>query len=632
MSMSTSLLSAISGLKAQQTLLDVVSANVANVNTTGYKSATVSFADLLSQTAAGAGASGSAQVGLGVRVSAITPSLAQGTLAATGAPTDLAINGSGYFVTQSAGQTIYTRDGGFRFDGSGRLVNATGASVMGWTAATPANNPLGPLALNASNPAAIGPISIPAGTTIPARQTSSISLAGNLDAGATAANLVNSLGQPGTVQLTVVDGAGGTTSPVVGQITLPMTATDSLGNQHKLSMTLTNLSGTQVPGAAAGTLYDNNTWAWTVNTDPADQSVHLALDNSTYTDPASGQLVRASSSGLVNFGTNGSVNYVTYQDRNAEHFGSNPGGTQANDPNIPGGNLFPQPPGVPGAWAAAANADVANRDVIGFSGATVPAAAAGPNFFNAQNFDLTKLPIVLAFQNVPAGSPLPPQGTTAGTLVNMNVGGTGLMQSWYTQSVSINFGTPSAITAANVSAAGAPGDSANGLDYAANPTGITSLNNGLRDGLTQDTSGTVQNTAYVPHFTARLDAQDGSAPATLQSLSVDQEGRVVGAFSDGRQVPLAQVAVATFANPGGLARAGDNGLVATANSGIPDITTAGQGDAGSVVSGFVEQSDVDLLTQMTNMLIGQRSFEANARLITASDSTTQTLINMTRQA
>jgi len=630
MSLSTSLLSAISGLQAQQTLLDVVSANVANVNTDGYKSATVSFADLLSQTAGGAGASGLAQVGLGVQVNAITPSQGQGPLAATGVPTDLAINGSGYFVTQTGGQTTYTRDGGFRFDGTGRLVNATGAAVMGWSAATPANDPLGALSLNASNPAAIGPISIPAGYRLPARQTSTLSLGGNLDAGATAANLVNSQGQPGTVQLTIVDGAGGTTTPIVGQDTLPMTAVDSLGNQHKLSMTLTNLSGTQIPGAAAGMVYDNNTWTWTVNTDPADSTVHLALDNSTYTDPVSGQQVRASSSGLVNFNTNGSVNYVTYQDRNAEHFGTNPAGTQANDPNIPGGNPFPQPPGVPGAWAAAANADVANRDVIGFSGATVPAGAAGPAFFNTQNFALTRLPIVLAFQNVPAGSPLPPAGTTAGTLVNMNVGGTGLMQSWYTQSVSINFGTPSTITAANVAAAGAPGDSGNGLDYAANPTGIASLNNGLRDGLTQDASGVMQNTAYLPRSTARLDAQDGSVPATLQSLSVDQAGRVVGAFSDGRQVVLAQVAVATFANPGGLARAGDNGLVATANSGIPEIGVAGQDAAGSIVSGFVEQSDVDLLTQMTNMLIGQRSFEADARLITASDRTTETLINMTR--
>jgi flagellar hook-basal body protein len=244
---------------------------------------------------------------------------------------------------------------------------------------------------------------------------------------------------------------------------------------------------------------------------------------------------------------------------------------------------------------------------------------------------MTKLPIVLMYQAVPPGTPTPPVGTTAGTLVKVNYTDmtttAATPTQWFVQKVNVNFGTVSTLTGEDLD----PDDDGilGSLTSPDQKTEITQ-NNAKRDGLTQDATGTTVNGVYTPHFTARLLAQDGRAGATLQSVSVDVTGRVVGSYNDGTQQELAQLAVASFANPGGLARVGDNHFAPTSNSGAPEIGTAGTGDLGTIEAGTLEQSNVDLLTQMTNMMIGQRSFEANARMITASDRVLDTLINLTR--
>jgi len=777
MALVSSLFTAISGMRNQQTLLDVISNNVANVNTVGFKAGRVQFRDLLSQTIQGASGNNSTtnqgginpiQSGAGVSVAAIDTLQTQGTFQATGNSTDMAINGDGFFVTQTGNSQTYTRAGSFRFDSNGMLVDPSGGLIQGWSAAVPTTNPLGKLTVDSSNPAAIGNIQIKPGETISASQTSNVALVGNLDAGATAANLVNSAGVANTTQITSYDYTPGN-PPIetphtytVGQFKIPFTVYDSLGNAHTLTGTLTNLSNTQIPEAAAvnpvtgaPNVYDNNTWAWTVDTDASDTTVHLALDNSTYTDPVSGQLVRASSSGLIHFNNNGSLDWVTYGDRNAEHFGTHFDQLSANDPNIPGGNALPalplpnpltEPNAGAGTWADIANEDIHNSTAIGFEGATVPAAdflgasdqsvspfnvPAGTNQpfdnpgvlqFNLGGaapapvqdaFSLMKLPIVLCYQNVPAGTPLPPANTTVGQLVNMDVGGMNeastsaaggpggggfpaAQQQWYVQKFDINWGTTSVITqadfdrnadiinnaGANPNGAGAlntvnetPGSPTPATDStgdgqmdgahtdlssfgafgpSGNVTGGTGASIGdridtlempwdprvvrsslgKRDGLTQDTTGSFLAGVYTPNFTARLLSQDGYSQGILQSVSVDSTGMITGVFNtkQGTSVnqDLARVAIATFTNPSGLAKVGDTHFAVTANSGSPVISTALSGDAGSVVSGVVEQSNVDLSVELTNMIVAQRGFEANARLITTSDSILNTLVQLGR--
>jgi flagellar hook protein FlgE len=141
-----SLFSAISGLRANQTMLDVTGNNIANANTAGFKSSNIIFQDTLSQmlTAAGApsddpaapgGGTNPMQVGLGVQVGGITTSFNQGSQQTTGKPTHLMIQGDGFFMVQRNGEELYTRLGAFNFDGDGNLVTLDGDLVMGYDSA-----------------------------------------------------------------------------------------------------------------------------------------------------------------------------------------------------------------------------------------------------------------------------------------------------------------------------------------------------------------------------------------------------------------------------------------------------------------------------------------------------------------
>ncbi|QCX32346.1 flagellar basal-body rod protein FlgF [Caloramator sp. E03] len=136
-----SLFSGVSGMRNQQTKLDVIGNNIANVNTTAFKGARVTFKDMLNQTLQGASDSASGkgginpkQVGLGVAIAAVDTNMNQGALQSTGRSTDLAIEGNGFFVISDGNETRYTRDGSFSIDKNGYLVTSEGYHVMGLTA------------------------------------------------------------------------------------------------------------------------------------------------------------------------------------------------------------------------------------------------------------------------------------------------------------------------------------------------------------------------------------------------------------------------------------------------------------------------------------------------------------------
>jgi flagellar hook protein FlgE len=142
-----SMYSAVSGLRNHQIMLDVVGNNIANVNTFGFKAGRAVFEDNLSQIVRGAsapvpasaGVAGSgvggtnpAQIGLGVRLGAITNVFTQGGLQVTNQVTDVAVSGDGFFVVKKAGAQLYTREGAFNFDTDGNLVTSSGNYVQGW--------------------------------------------------------------------------------------------------------------------------------------------------------------------------------------------------------------------------------------------------------------------------------------------------------------------------------------------------------------------------------------------------------------------------------------------------------------------------------------------------------------------
>jgi flagellar hook protein FlgE len=130
--------------------------------------------------------------------------------------------------------------------------------------------------------------------------------------------------------------------------------------------------------------------------------------------------------------------------------------------------------------------------------------------------------------------------------------------------------------------------------------------------------------------TAAVLSQNGSTMGTLQSYSIAPDGTVNGVFSNGLKQPLAQLALVAFNNPGGLEKVGNTMFRSTVNSGTERIGTAGTGGRGLLAGGVTEMSNVDLAAEFTSLIISQRGFQANSRVITASDEILQDLVNMKR--
>ena len=187
-----SLFAGISGLNANATAMSIIGDNIANVNTPAFKSNRASFATVLSQSLEGASGN---EIGRGVRFWGASPSWSQGSLENTSNPTDLAVNGKGFFVVQDdSGTNYYTRAGQFNFDRDGFLANPDGLVVQGYEVT--AIDPDGTFTLGG-----IADVNVPGESTSPPLPTSIFTLDVNLDAG-------TPLGETYTTSLTVFDSLG----------------------------------------------------------------------------------------------------------------------------------------------------------------------------------------------------------------------------------------------------------------------------------------------------------------------------------------------------------------------------------------------------------------------------------------
>ncbi|MDN4613412.1 flagellar hook protein FlgE [Leifsonia sp. F6_8S_P_1B] len=387
-----SLYSGISGLRSHQTMLDVTGNNIANVNTTAFKSSAVQFQDTLSQLVQGAGAAQAetggtnpAQIGLGVLVAGISTNFTQGAAQATGRPTDMMINGDGFFVANVGGENVYTRAGSFDPDSLGRLVGPGGAILQGWNAVNGTIQQGG----------ALTDVTIPLKSVAPASATTGANVTGNLPS----------------------DAADGT------QLVRDISVFDANGTESKLTLTFTKAGN-----------------AWNV----------------------------------VGTGPNGATANGTVTFNNGVLTG---GGTLAIGP-----------------------VTVDLSKVSGFSGLTTVA-----------------------------------------------------------------FGT-----------------------------------------------------------------QNGRAAGTLESFTLSKDGTIIGLYSNGDKQAVARIALATFVNPGGLEKAGGSTYRATVNSGAAQIGGPGEDGLGNLQGGSLEMSNVDLSQEFTNLIVAQRGFQANARIITTSDEVLQELTNLKR--
>jgi flagellar hook protein FlgE len=400
--------SAISGLRAHQTKLDVTGNNIANVNTVGFKGSQTVFQDTLSQVIRAGGAAAQnrggtnpAQVGLGVKVAAITTNWNQGATQSTGRATDFMIEGDGFFVTKNGNENLYTRAGSFDFDSTGKLVTADGSILQGWMAQPDGTiNPNGP----------IKSLSVPYGQTVAPVASTTGTLKGNLPSG----------------------NAAGTS------VQTATTMYDQQGVAHDVSYTFTKNT--------------TDDWDLAVTVDGA----AMTLSDSD----------------------------VTF----------NPDGTMLN-PAAPSKVDFT--PGIPG-WP-------------------------GP--------------------------------------------------------------------------------------------------------VTLDLSGINQ---YGSANTVSATAQNGFAMGSLESFSLANDGTITGIYINGLRQAIGQLAMASFNNPGGLEKAGNSSFRVGDNSGNAMVGQAGTGGRGVLNAGALEMSNVDLAEEFTGLIVAQRGFQANSRVITSSDEILQDLVNLKR--
>ncbi len=273
--MSGTLYAAISGLNAEQALMGVISQNIANVNTTGYKSSNMSFAQMMQQTLSGGTAptaalggtnpeqvSGGAAVGIG----AVNVNMSQGSLQTTGIKTNMAISGHGFFVIKTPTGYSYSRSGDFTLDSQGQLVTPQGDYVMGWMAQNGK--------LTGESQGNISPITIRPNMTMSPSASTTMTVTGNLNAAlATSASSSTTTGSNTTVR------------------SEPVTVYDSLGDPVTLNVNFSNPTAT----ANSGT-------SWTVNvTEPPSTTV---LGSGTVTFSNTGAI------------TSGSTMTVTIQSKN----------------------------------------------------------------------------------------------------------------------------------------------------------------------------------------------------------------------------------------------------------------------------------------------------------------------------
>ena len=538
--MMRSLFSGVSGLKSHQTRMDVIGNNIANVNTVGFKSSRVTFADTLYQTSAGAaapsetvGGTNPKQVGLGVGVASIDLLFNDASPQATGKNTDLALSGNGLFVVSRDAQgkdKYYTRAGNFIFDANYNYVMAgSGHHVVGW---------------NADENGSIDTKGTPTGIQIKdtmrsmgAKATSEITYKGNMNSSVpTITKITNEKGKELTkpalvasatdfksgeapnpadvdyatsLTLTMSDGTTRTITAKssyryrVGEslpITTVTTVYNSLGNEHKVPLLFTKTPSSAPPALGAD--------KWRVTLSPGKYTE--MINNPAYpADPTA-------------------------------------------PPKIPKEYLDPYDP-------TSTDPDKSRCTIKETEGDTQVNMAAQELQFDQNG----------KYKEAGAGRP---------KLTLKNGAG------------SISGGTVS-----------------NTMDVNVNLSNLTQ---------------------YSGSDTIKAD-YDGNAAGTLKEVNADQSGVLTGTYTNGIKRALAQVAVAQFDNASGLTKTGGNLYAESNNSGTANIKTVNALGV-TLTPASLEMSNVDIANEFADMVVTQRGFQSNSKIITVGDEMLETVINMKR--
>jgi flagellar hook protein FlgE len=710
-----SLYASISGLRNHQTRMDTIGNNIANVNTVGYKSSRVTFEESLSQLLQGAsrgvdggGGTNPMQVGLGMNIGSIDTRMSQGNLESTGLITDLSIEGKAYFAVSDGVGTYYTRNGAFQFDSEGQMVLPTNGMVL--------QGKLADKDGEFTSSSLIGNIRVPFNDQAPAKASTKIQFARNLDSDSMAKGTVvytqkfmhhaqdndlavglsdhsgNSLGiQAGDVlTFSVTNGGATVPSPpfVVSDTTKMSDITAAmqsfLTGNSVLSGFTTRVEMVDVPDAARGavTIYGNSapinnfqvtssrpvsgpavTKAFPVPTTIAAGTTRLAIVTDTMrgpavaTDPlslvydANGNDLGLEAGDQIDFsgsvGGNPASNVtpLTYvagaagtkmsdllakikdnfklpdRDGTVQNNLSVSLNGAGSDDNISDGSIVIR--GQP--ETAFAIRDVAIRATD--SNNTKPS----PNFFNT-NMNGTTLrdatdtqvaeSSITVYDNIgkehTATMRMIPTSQPSQWMWEMKLSGQETVLKG--QKGKLSFGQDGSVSSFTFD------DGSSYLEFDPRngaPDVMVHLNvGGPRDftGLTQFRSAT----------TATAVAQDGYTMGRLRQISIGEDGVISGAFTNGTTKNLAQIMIADFTNPGGLQKVKDSVYSTSSNSGDPIYGAAGPQSSSVIKPGSLELSNVELAQEFTDMITTQRGYQANARVITVSDSLLEELVSLKR--
>ena len=667
--------SAISGLQANSTWLDVIGNNISNVNTIAYKASRVEFSDQFSQTlfggngdnpSIGTGGVNPEQIGLGTRVASITTLFTEGALQNTGISTDMAIVGNGFLVAKSGSSTLLTRAGNLTFDSTGNLVDQNGGLIQGLTATVQYStktiltvgsgagnlNPLqitsAKLGFTATSAAAATNITIPRDMTMPPNATTVINFSGNLDSFLQATdaahggildlggNAVPAVAPAPPEALPIAD-ANMTYNPDVWDAGVlqpdPANANGQVLHQIADAGIDGRVGNADIAAKGNLTTVNANNWtaammaqpvapetALTIRTQAFNGTANYAWDQQPPVNPAH-QIVEQvfDSEGnprqvtinfyqvndLGNGGVNNAAgpNQVAY----AWYAFETTGGLQPSSSNIVGGSGLMEGDNGGVAYDRGVTNDEFFGDLLVFNtdgsllstGGFENVVAAGVN----GNFNLQAMPnIYLPPMNNPGAPAIPGNppnpangmnGTTAGPASPIPTQGAEITQ------ITLNFGT----------------------------AGV--LGKGQRDGVYSDAEGSYQvvngvNT-YVPNSTAFAKSQDGFASGLLSGVAFDAAGDINGTFTNGQTTAIGKVVIAMPNNADGLSKVGNNYYQASPNSGAMFVGFAGQDGVGTVQGSTLELSNVDLTVELSNMIIAQRGFDVNSRVIAVENSNLQIL-------
>lgn len=568
--MMRSLYSGVAGLKTHQTRMDVIGNNIANVNTTAYKSSSMTFSELMSQTTqkasganatTGVGGTNAKQIGLGVKAGAINTAITtQGSAQSTGNPFDIMITGDNFFVVSNGSENFFTRDGSFYVDGAGNLaMTSTGYNVMGWGVDETTGN------IKQDTVTALRIMSA-ANMTYPPEATTKANISGILDQNDKDVTSANGK----TVNLNFFDARG-------YSYTAKFTFKQSGGDKtNEYSMELSKLLDSTGAEIDISKLEFGNR---------SQQKMETKVTLNTDAYKWDGKVLKTKD------GTTEVANL-------ADIFKAD------------GTLITPQDD-------AAAQKQQKALDAIakayGYEGST-------DEFLNLYITSAADPKQQLTMQdllgNMMAGKTtdiLPADGSTI------------TMEGRYFEGTTVVFNK-------NTGKLESVGGSTTNLGVNAAFSQLGGNFSDITIDLSECTNYDNKGTSTVGATSGDLDGLGtGRRLGDMIGVSIQKDGMIYASYDNGMTKLLGQIATAAFANASGLEKEGDNLYSATLNSGEfdgigVDITAGG----GYMSTGQLEMSNVDLSSEFTEMITTQRGFQANSRIITVSDTLLEELTNLKR--